>query len=196
MIMVNPNSISLMDAIYNRRSVRDYLPQKVSKDLINILLDAAVQAPSALHEEPCAFAIIQNKSLLDRLSECAKKMLHDESLQRKSEKRKHILDVVEQPEFHVFYNATTLVVICSKFQDSFVEADCWLAAENLMLSAYAHGLGSRVIGFSAPALNLPEWKAEIGIPDEMNAVVPIILGTPSDPPLSSGRKSPEIIAWK
>ncbi|KTD31418.1 nitroreductase family protein [Legionella maceachernii] len=194
--MVNPNSISLMDAIYNRRSVRDYLPQKVSKDLINILLDAAVQAPSALHEEPCAFAIIQNKSLLDRLSECAKKMLHDESLQRKSEKRKHILDVVEQPEFHVFYNATTLVVICSKFQDSFVEADCWLAAENLMLSAYAHGLGSRVIGFSAPALNLPEWKAEIGIPDEMNAVVPIILGTPSDPPLSSGRKSPEIIAWK
>ena len=196
MIMVNPNSISLMDAIYNRRSVRDYLPQKVSKDLINILLDAAVQAPSALHEEPCAFAIIQNKSLLDRLSECAKKMLHDESLQRKSEKRKHILDVVEQPEFHVFYNATTLVVICSKFQDSFVEADCWLAAENLMLSAYAHGLGSRVIGFSAPALNLPEWKAEIGIPDEMNAVVPIILGTPSDQPLSSGRKSPEIIAWK
>lgn len=196
MIMVNPNSISLMDAIYNRRSVRDYLPQKVSKDLINILLDAAVQAPSALHEEPCAFAIIQNKSLLDRLSECAKKMLHDESLQRKSEKRKHILDVVEQPEFHVFYNATTLIVICSKFQDSFVEADCWLAAENLMLSAYAHGLGSRVIGFSAPALNLPEWKAEIGIPDEMNAVVPIILGTPSDPPLSSGRKSPEIIAWK
>ncbi len=196
MIMVNPNSISLMDAIYNRRSVRDYLPQKVSKDLINILLDAAVQAPSALHEEPCAFAIIQNKSLLDRLSECAKKMLHDESLQTKSEKRKHILDVVEQPEFHVFYNATTLVVICSKFQDSFVEADCWLAAENLMLSAYAHGLGSRVIGFSAPALNLPEWKTEIGIPDEMNAVVPIILGTPSDQPLSSGRKSPEIIAWK
>ncbi|WP_347251450.1 nitroreductase family protein [Legionella sp.] len=194
--MVNPNSISLMDAIYNRRSVRDYLPQKVSKDLINILLDAAVQAPSALHEEPCAFAIIQNKSLLDRLSECAKKMLHDESLQTKSEKRKHILDVVEQPEFHVFYNATTLVVICSKFQDSFVEADCWLAAENLMLSAYAHGLGSRVIGFSAPALNLPEWKTEIGIPDEMNAVVPIILGTPSDQPLSSGRKSPEIIAWK
>lgn len=194
--MSDPKSISLMDAIYNRRSVRDYLPQKVSKDLINVLLDAAVQAPSALHEEPCAFAIIQNQDMLDRLSECAKKILHDESSKTESEKRKRILDVVDREEFHVFYNANTLIVIYSKFQDSFVAADCWLAAENLMLSAYAYGLGSRVIGFSVAALNLPEWKAEIGIPKEMTAVVPIILGFPNNPSLSSGRKSPEILAWK
>jgi nitroreductase len=194
--MVNPSSIGLMDAIYNRRSIRDYLPEKVSKDLIDILLDAAVQAPSALHEEPCAFAIIQDKGMLDRLSECTKKLLHDELLKTKSEQRKHILNVAGQQDFQIFYNANTLVVICSKFQDSFVAADCWLAAENFMLSAYAHGLGSRVIGFSVAALNLPEWKAEIGIPKEMTAVVPIILGIPSSPSLSAGRKSPEVIAWK
>lgn len=194
--MVAPNTISLMDAIYNRRSVRDYQPKKVSKDLISILLDAAVQAPSALHEEPCAFAIIQNQDMLDRISESAKHILRDESLKTQSEKKKHVLNVVDQPEFNIFYNASTLIVICSKFQDSFVAADCWLAAENLMLSAYAHGLGSRVIGFAVPALNLPEWKAEIGIPDEMVAVVPIILGIPGSSSLSSGRKSPEIIAWK
>lgn len=194
--MVNPNAISLMDAIYNRRSVRDYLPQQVSKDLINILLDAAVQAPSALNEEPCAFAVMQDRELLDRLSDSAKKILREESPKSKSEKRKHILEVANQQEFHIFYNANTLIVIYSKFQDSFVAADCWLAAENLMLSAHAYGLGSRVIGFSLAALNLPEWKTEMGIPEEMTAVVPIILGVPAKPQLSSGRKSPEIVFWK
>lgn len=194
--MIAPNTISLMDALYNRRSVRDYLPHKVSKDLINKLLDAAVQAPSALKEEPCAFAIIQDQDILDRLSESAKNLLHNEALTTQSAQRKHILNTIEQPEFDIFYNASTLIVICSKFQDSFVAADCWLAAENLMLSAYAHGLGSRVIGFSVAALNLPEWKAEIGIPEKMTAVAPIILGIPNSPPPPTDRKPPEIIAWK
>lgn len=189
-------SVSVVDAIYHRRAVRDYLPQKIDKDLIRSLLDAAVHAPTAMHEEPWSFVIIQDKSILDRLSDTAKHLVLSEAKNSNTEQSKHILDLVNKPDFHVFYNAGTLIVIYSKFQGPFVLADCWLAAENLMLTACAKGLGTCVIGFAVSALNTPEWKIELGVPAEMTAIVPIIVGLPAGvtPPVS--RKQPEILVWK
>ncbi|WP_205635035.1 nitroreductase family protein, partial [Legionella parisiensis] len=69
---INRYKIDVIDAIYNRRAVRNYLPQKVDSEIIHQLLDAATHAPSALHEESRGFVVIQNKSLLDRISESAK----------------------------------------------------------------------------------------------------------------------------
>jgi nitroreductase len=103
--------------------------------------------------------------------------------------------VVDKPDFHVFYNAGTLIVIYSKKQGPFVVADCWLAAENLLLSACAQGLGTCVIGFAVSALNTPEWRAELKIPTEMTAIAPMIVGVPAGetPPVS--RNAPEILSW-
>lgn len=189
-------SMDVVDAIYNRHAVRDYLAKKVDSSVINKLLDAAIQAPAALHEESRAFVVIQNKRILDRLSESAKALLLTESKDCESQQRKHILDVVKEKEYHVFYNASTLIVIYSTFQGPFVTADCWLAAENLMLSALVYGLASCVIGFSVSALNLPEWKAELKIPEGMTAIAPIIIGWPAGKTLPSSHNPPEILMWK
>jgi nitroreductase len=59
--------VSVMDAIYHRRAVRDYNPRTIDQTVIRTLLDAAVRAPTAMHEEPWAFAVIQDKTLLNRL---------------------------------------------------------------------------------------------------------------------------------
>lgn len=188
--------MSAMDAIHNRRTVRDYLPQKLDKETIQSLLNAAVLAPSAMHEEPWSFAVIQDKKLLDRLSDASKIFVRNEAQSSNQPQAKQMLDLVSNVDFHVFYNANTLIVIYSKFQGQFVAADCWLAAENLMLAACAEGLGTCVIGFATSALNSPEWKRELGVPAEMIAIVPIIVGVPAGktPPIS--HKRPEIIAWK
>jgi nitroreductase len=74
-------------------------------------------------------------------------------------------------------------------------ADCWLAAENLLLAAYAQGLGTCVIGFAVSALNTPEWKAELKIPSEMTAIAPMIVGVPAGVTPPVPRKPPEIISW-
>ncbi len=189
-------SMDVLDTIYNRRAVRDYLPQKIDQTIIQTLLNAAVQAPTAMHEEPWSFVIIQNKELLDRLSDSAKILVRHDAEGSSSKQAKHMLDFVNQQDFHVFYNAGTLIVIYSKFKGSFVTADCWLAAENLMLAACAEGLGTCVIGFAVSALNTPEWKTELGISREMTAIAPIIVGMPAieTPPVA--RKPPEILAWK
>jgi nitroreductase len=189
-------SVTIMDAIYHRRAVRDYLSKPIEKSIIQTLLDAAIQAPTAMHEEPWSFVVIQNKNILDRLSESAKHLVRNEAQNSSSNQSRHILDIVNKPDFHVFYNAGTLIVIYSKFQGSFVVADCWLAAENLMLAACAKELGTCVIGFAVSALNTPEWKQELEIPHEMTAIAPIIVGLPAGVTQPVLRKPPEILAWK
>ncbi len=185
-----------MDAIHQRRSVRNYTSKAVDEAAIRTLLDAAVHAPTAMHQEPWSFAVIQDRNLLDRLSDCAKKQVQDEAQVSDSAKSQHKLHLVNNPEFHVFHNAGTLIVIYGKFTGPFVEADCWLAAENLLLAACAQGLGTCVIGFAVSALNTAEWKEELGIPAEMTAIAPIIVGEPAGETPPTSRKPPAILIWK
>lgn len=195
-IAIHPQKIEVMEAIYNRRAVRNFLPQKVDAAIIECLLDAAIHAPSALHEESRAFVVIQDKKIMDRISERAKLITMNELHHEQGSQRDHVLQVVQQDEFNVFYNAETLIVIYSAFKGDFVNADCWLAAENIMLAALTYGLGSCVIGFSVAALNSPEWKSELEIPDEMTAVAPVILGWPVDKTLAPSHNPPRILKWK
>ena len=172
-------AMSAMDAIYHRRAVRDYAPQKIDQAMIRILLDAAVHAPTAVHEEPWAFAVIQDKNILNRLSDNVKELLTAGADPIHPPGGSHTSDRFTTPEFNAFYNAGTLIVICGKPLGPFVVSDCWLAAENLMLAACANGLGSCVIGLSVTALNTPQWKKELGIPAEMTVFAPIIVGVPA-----------------
>jgi nitroreductase len=71
-----------------------------------------------------------------------------------------------------------------------------MAAENLMLAACAIGLGTCVIGSCITALNTPKAKAELGIPAELNAVAPIIVGFPSGATALTSRREPLILAWQ
>jgi len=100
------------------------------------------------------------------------------------------------PEFSIFHNAGTLIVICARPAGIFVDADCWLAAENLMLAAAALGLGTCCIGSALPVLNSPEVKAELHIPADVTAVAPIVIGVPAGPAAEVPRKDPDILLWK
>ena len=44
--------MELMEAIYNRRSVRFYTEETVDKDTIEKLIKAGIQAPSAMNVQP------------------------------------------------------------------------------------------------------------------------------------------------
>jgi nitroreductase len=185
----------MFETILARRSVRAYAPDELDRNTVQALLEAAVRAPTAMHEEPWAFVVVQNKHVLKQVSDLAKP-LFIERLHRSHPTGGHTLDTFSNPDFNIFHDANTLIVICAKPTGPFVEADCWLAAENLMLAACAIGLGSCVIGSSVTALNIPEMKAKLGIPAEFNAVAPIIVGVPSGETPATLRKKPLILAWK
>ena len=185
-----------MDAIHQRRSVRSYTQQVIDETTVKALLNAAVLAPTAMHQEPWSFVVIQDKDVLDRLSEECLELAPDAVKHGGVTTSKHLLHVANAPEFHVFHGAGTLIIICGKFTGPFVEADSWLAAENLMLAACAKGLGTCVIGFAVEALNTTAWKAELKIPEEMTVIAPIIVGVPARETVATSRKPPEILLWK
>jgi len=191
-----PLKKTVFEAILARRSVRAYAPDTLDRNTIQTLLEAAVRAPTAMHEQPWAFVVVQDHALLQRLSDLAKPIFVEEVRHRNSQGTSHSFDHFIRPDFNIFHGADTLIVICAKPSSPFVAADCWLAAENLMLAATAIGLGSCVIGSAVAALNIHKVKAELGIPDEYSAIAPIVVGVPSGETRATSRKDPKVLLWK
>jgi nitroreductase len=192
-------SISAFDAIYQRRATRAFTPERVSEATVRELLRAAVHAPTAMHLEPWAFVIVQDRALLTRISDRAKALAAtphgDEHRELARAEFGRLPAMFADPRFDIFYGATTLVVICAKPMGAFATADCWLAAENLMLAATALGLATCPIGFALLALADGELKAELEIPDNVVPVAPIIVGVAASSPLPPTRREPEILRW-
>ncbi len=178
----------VFQTILARRSIRSFTRQEVTHKTIMTLLTGAVRAPAVMHEEPCAFVVIQDRQLLQTLSDHTMPLLNA---------RPEIYDVRIQswghPGFNLFHDADTLIVICTRSTGPFAEANCWLAAENLILAACGMSLGTCIIGAALPAMKTPELKPEFGIPDQFEAVVPIVLGWPKGDPSHVPRKSPVIL---
>ena len=64
--------LSAFDVIFTRRSIRSYTGETIDADTVRALLDAAVQAPTALHSEPWLFVVIQDAAVLKQYSDQAK----------------------------------------------------------------------------------------------------------------------------
>lgn len=186
--------MTVFETILARRSVRRYKARRVDRTTIKILLEAAVRAPTAIHQEPWAFVIVQDPQLLRSISDEAKPLFVAEVKEMGLERNGRSFDAFTSPGFNVFYDATTLILICGKTTAPSYEADCWLAAENLMLAACAMGLGTCVIGSALLALNIPETKVKLNIPENFSAVAPIVVGYPDDEITHVLRKSPLILA--
>jgi nitroreductase len=192
---IRESRMSVFEAILARRSVRSYAARKLHRPTINTLLEAAVRAPTAVHEEPWTFVVVRDRATLERLSDRAKPLFVEETMRAQPNRLRHSFTIFTQPNFNIFYDAGTLIVICAKPVGPFAAADCWLAAENLLLAARAMGLGTCVIGSALAALNLPELKEELGIPTEITAIAAIIVGLPRGDTPSTLRKVPQILAW-
>lgn len=177
-------------AISGRRSTRDYTPAAVDEKVLCRLIDAAMQAPSAMNQQPWTFTVIRDQALLDRISREAKaRLLATTPVGSHSS---HFQSLLSDDSFQIFYHAPSLVLISSNAPDQWVVEDCALAAQNLMLAAYAEGLGTCWIGFAQGFLNTPEGKHMLGLPVEWTPVAPIIVGHPLSAPVPVARKAPEI----
>jgi nitroreductase len=191
-----PQGKNVFEAILARRTVRAYSPAKPSRNAIQTLMEAAVRAPTAMHEEPWAFVVVQNKQTLKQLSDRAKPIFIEEMRHRNAQGVRHSFEHFARQDFDMFHGANTLIIICAKPLSPFVVADCWLAAENMMLAACDLGLGSCVIGSAVSVLNIHMVKTELGIPAEYSVIAPIVVGVPMEETAATPRKEPLVLAWK
>ena len=56
--------MDLKEAIYTRRAVREFTAEPVSESVIRELIDAAIQAPSAVNQQPHSFCVVRDKAML------------------------------------------------------------------------------------------------------------------------------------
>lgn len=182
--------MDLKEAIYTRRAVRQYTAQPVEEKTLRELIGAAIQAPSAVNQQPWTFCIVRDRALLARISHESKAhMLKVTSAALLSH---HFEGLLADLKFDILYGAPALIVICGRADEPWVVEDCSLAAENLMLAARAAGLGSCWIGFAQGWLGTPEGKAALELPDTQRPIAPIIVGHPKSQPPPISRNEPRI----
>ena len=182
--------MELQQAIYARRSVRQFTPEPVERATLLRLIDAAVQAPSAINEQPWSFTVVQDRALLARISRESKAHVLRTAPAEVASHR--FVDMLSDPSFDIFYGAPALVVISSVSAGLWAVENCALAAENLMLAACAEGLGTCWIGFAQSWLGTETGKTALGLAAGYRPVAPLIVGHPQGTPAPVSRKSPEI----
>lgn len=184
--------MDVLQAIRERRAVRDFKPEPVSAGALYRLISAASWAPSAMNEQPWHFTIVTDKAVLDEISARAKTwMLKNLSAMPRPA---HFRDILTEQDFHIFYNAPCLVVISAASAGPWMREDAALAAENLMLMATSLGLGSCWIGFAQGWLNTLEGHQILNLSGKALVVAPIILGHPKTLPPPVARKAP-LVSW-
>lgn len=185
--------MNLLEAIKERRSVRDYTEKPVDENLIKELINLAVWAPTGSNSQPWHFAVVENAGFLKRWSDLAK------SYQLARVSRGGIWEKYKakmaRPEYHVFYNAPVLVAVYGDTVCPNYREDCSMAALTLMMAAQTKGLGSCWIGFAVGAGNLPEIKEALGMHEGLKLVAPVILGYPRVIPKGPARRKPLISRW-
>lgn len=148
---------TVINNIKSRRSVRDFKSEPIPNDVIDKIVEAGRFAPSALNKQPWKFIIIDDKGLIEdlsRLVRCRIKRIYKlipllkffVKPLRDQRSVNALKKTAESPYDTVFYNAPLLIFIANDKRLGKTEADCYLAAQNVILAAHSMSVGSCIIG--------------------------------------------------
>lgn len=152
----------VMKAILERRSTRGFDDVQLTEAQIQTLVDAALASPTARNTQMWHFSFVQNKEVLDEL-------------------RTYMAQQMDRADFDVFYNAPTVVFISrpAEAKNRFIQVDCGIACQNIVLAAQSMGLGSVIIGMVMDAFESQQGEAfakRIGMPEGHRFSIAIALG--------------------
>jgi hypothetical protein len=130
-VPVPKGTMDAITAIMTRRSIRNYTQHPVPEELIKVLVEAGMCAPSAFNERSQEFIVINDRKILDAIYN-----LNPKSLQIK--------------------RASVAIMVCGnqdkeKFKgQGYWQLDGSVASENILIAANAVGLGAVDLPLSGP----------------------------------------------
>lgn len=128
-----------MNTIFIRRSIRKYESKPVEEEKIDKILRAAMQAPSAVNQQPWEFIVVRKKELLDKLSNMS-------------------------PYSKMLASAPLALVLLGNYDrmkaKEYWQQDMGAAAENILLEATELGLGAVWLGV-APQKEREDYIKEL-----------------------------------
>lgn len=198
--------MDIIEAIIQRKSIRGFKPDPVSKDVLAKILEAASRAPSAMNTQPWEFAVITG-DVLDRLrSAIVEKLRKREPMQpdhqvvswsndsiyreRQIELAKGLFELMDIPREDKqkraawmergfrFFDAPVGIFLLTdtSLSESGPLLDIGAAMQNICLAARHFGLGTCIEDQSAL---YPEVLREIAeIPENKRIIIAIAIGYP------------------
>ncbi len=124
-----------INTILKRRSTRSYKRQQISEGDLNQLIEAGKYAPSAANEQPWHFTVVQNKDMLNKLNRACKDAIAKSP-------NPQMAKMAASPDFSIFYNAPTVIIISGDTKTIAPQIDCALAMENMFLAAESLNIGA------------------------------------------------------
>ena len=164
-----------IEILKNRRSVRKYKPDMVSKRLIAKITEAGLYAPSGMNRQPCIILAVTDKAVRDRLSQMNASVMGSNS--------------------DPFYGAPVVLVVLADRRSPTYLYDGSLVMGNLMNAAYAEGLGSCWIHRAKQVFDSEEGKAILksaGIEGDYEGIGNCIIGYADEAPSDKPRKSDSV----
>lgn len=186
-----------MKVIQDRRSIRDYTGEPVSDHDLDLILEAARQAPSGENAQPWRFIVVRDAETRRKLGALAgggsgrrftaefvtKKMQERfASLEDEAKKRAAFEKLTSGQVSAFLADAPVNIVVCGKKDVWDLPYDTSAAIENMLLMVTALGLGACWV--IAPCIDIRDEeriKALLGIPEGFKAVSIISVGHPTRP---------------
>lgn len=170
---------NFLSLIRSRRSCRKYSDKAVEKEKIERIIEAGRLAPSACNAQPWKFIIVDDRSILQDLSEAASaKLLGMNWFVNQAP----VLIIVVREKA----NITSRIGGTVKNKD-YSLIDIGIASENICLQAEAEGLGSCILGW----FDEERVKKILSIPKSKRVELIITLGYSLAEKKERGRKPPE-----
>ena len=184
---------AVIDAINKRRSVRSYDAKPVPRELVNTVIAAGNEAPSAMNSQPWRFVVVEDmdakKKLLGAALPQAKKiteLVKDVDPERYESIKKRYAELPDP----VYYSAPTVIFVIGNGR--YKDHSCPLACENMMVAAYSLGLGSCWVGFGAMVTEDSEVRSLLELKDDDSIFGPILLGYPKGETMRPPKKDPKV----
>ena len=153
--------MELMDLIRTNRTYRRFKQTAVSDEIIAEVLEAARNASSAANRQPLSYVVVKSQKKVEEvfaLTKWAGYLPPEQGQPKKGEEPVLFIGVVENTDINK--NCDT---------------DAGLAIANMRLAAWAHGVGSCIIG----ACNKPELSRMFGLTQNQVLHTVIAFGYPS-----------------
>ena len=148
-----------LKAILTRRSIRKYSEKNIPEEYYEILLRAAMHAPSGRNRQPWHFIIISDREVLKKLAEVS-------------------------PSWNMLVEAASAIIICGDMEledsESFIIQDCSAATQNILLAAHELGLGTVWLGVHPREERLKPLIKILNIPGHILPVSMVSVGKPDE----------------
>jgi nitroreductase len=147
-----------MNQIYKRVSIRKYQDKPVEREKTEAMLRAAMQAPSAVNQQPWEFYVVTNRDKLEALSQVS-------------------------PYAGMTKHAPAAIVSVYRTNcrvPLYAQIDLSIAMENLWLETAAQGLGGVWLGIAPVEERMRAVEEIVGIPAGQRAFAVFPMGHPAE----------------